>query len=543
MKWIFYVIVFIYMFYRAVYGIKPKELNSLSVEEIKYGPDKHYYPAGIRKTISCKGANKNQKVEWVDPNGKIIKRVSKNRVFVQEHFVPTSTLRTRVPALVLVLTHATVDDSGLWECRSGDIKRNVSLCIIDPSKFVDTPTEVSVDKGRSITLSCQARGEPEPRLIWYRNGELITEDEESDKYRVMTKYNSQGFEGLLTISSLEAEDSGVYTCEAIQESPHDSSCANTESFNITLQVNYAPVFADANETEIVYQLENESVDVVCSASGFPTPTYTWFRDLGETLFEFPDERVNLQDGSKAVLTLPSNATISSRRYKCRATNQYGEAYKVFVIYKLESPTKPSEVKKSLILTRSIDKKRQRLSHQMRNRIQITGQVAHHDNVYLYVKWAEEMSFPVKAIEVQYLEKGSLPRRKIESLREGDWRKSKKVEIDLESAEDVEADSEGFYFTLSDLESDTEYWIRLRAINEAGESPWSEPALVKTVEQVETEEPEEEAKEESNEETSEDTDESAVPAGLAYSDATFYGVFFAGGIVVFAVACMFLMRLV
>ncbi|KPI92735.1 Hemicentin-2 [Papilio xuthus] len=455
---------------RPVYGIKPKELNSLSVEEIKYGPDKHYYPAGIRKTISCKGANKNQKVEWVDPNGKIIKRVSKNRVFVQEHFVPTSTLRTRVPALVLVLTHATVDDSGLWECRSGDIKRNVSLCIIDPSKFVDTPTEVSVDKGRSITLSCQARGEPEPRLIWYRNGELITEDEESDKYRVMTKYNSQGFEGLLTISSLEAEDSGVYTCEAIQESPHDSSCANTESFNITLQVNYAPVFADANETEIVYQLENESVDVVCSASGFPTPTYTWFRDLGETLFEFPDERVNLQDGSKAVLTLPSNATISSRRYKCRATNQYGEAYKVFVIYKLESPTKPSE---------------------------ITGQVAHHDNVYLYVKWAEEMSFPVK----------------------------------------------GFYFTLSDLESDTEYWIRLRAINEAGKSPWSEPALVKTVEQVETEEPEEEAKEESNEEASEDTDESAVPAGLAYSDATFYGVFFAGGIVVFAVACMFLMRLV
>lgn len=90
-----------------------------------------------------------------------------------------------------------------------------------------------------------------------------------------------------------------------------------------------------------------SVDIVCSASGFPTPSYTWFRDLGETLFEFPDERVNLQDGSKAVLTLPSNATISSRRYKCRATNQYGEAYKVFVIYEMEIPTKPSEVKKSL----------------------------------------------------------------------------------------------------------------------------------------------------------------------------------------------------
>ncbi|XP_068632389.1 limbic system-associated membrane protein-like [Battus philenor] len=512
MKWLFYVIVLIYMFYRAVYGIKTKELSALTVEEIKYGPDKQYYPAGIRKTISCKGSNKNQKVEWIDPNGKIVKRVSTNRVFVQEHFVPTSSLRTRVPALVLVLTHAVVDDSGVWECRSGDLKRNISLCIIDPSKFVDTPTMVNVDRGRSITLSCQARGNPEPRLLWSRNGELITEDDENNKYRVMTKYNSQGLEGLLTISSLDADDSGVYTCEAIQENAHDASCTNTESFNITLQVNYAPEFADPNEVEIVYQQDNESVDLVCSANGFPAPSYTWFRDLGETLFEFPDERVNLEDSTKAVLTLPSNASSSTLRYKCRASNHYGESSKSFVILKLESPTKPSKV--------------------------ITQQ-SNDDSVHLYVTWADGLLFPVKVMEVEYLEKNSLPRRKIETLRETDWRKSEDVEIDLESAEDVEVDSEGLYFTLSNLEADTEYWIRLRAGNQVGESPWSEPILVQTEVQAETEAPEEEVKEE----TREDSEENIVNAEMVYSDATFYGVFFAGGIVVVAVACMFFMRLV
>ncbi|CAG4974037.1 unnamed protein product [Parnassius apollo] len=510
MKWIFYVIVFIYMFYRAVYGLKSKEITSLSIEPIDYGADKSYYPAGIRKSISCKAANKNQKVEWLDPKGKIVKKISTNRVFVQEHFVPSSSFRTRVPALVLVFSHAIVDDSGVWECRSGDIKKNVSLCIIDPSKFVDTPTEVSVDRGRSITLSCQARGDPEPRLVWYRDGDLITEDLLTSKYRIMTKYNSQGFEGLLTINSLEPEDSGVYTCEAIQESPLVDECMNNESFNITLQVNYAPVFDDANDTEIVYQQDNESVDLVCSANGFPTPTYTWFRDLGETLFEFPEERVNLkQDGTKAVLTLPSNVSTSAQRYRCRASNQYGETYKVFAILKLERPTKPYK---------------------------IITQDASHDRVQLYVSWAEAILFPVKVIEVQYLEKSSLPRRKMETLKEADWRKSEAVELDLDSTEDVDTEGEGLLVTLTNLEPETEYWIRLRAINDAGKSSWAEPVLVQTVEKTETEAPDIEENENSG-------DDAVVNAELVYSDATFYGLFFAGGIVVIAIACMFLMRLV
>ncbi|CAH2108453.1 unnamed protein product [Euphydryas editha] len=257
MKWIFYVIVFIYMCYRAVYGLKSiqNETRGLSIEPIDYGPDKHYYNAGIRKSIICKGANKNPKVEWVNPAGDVVQRVATNRVFVQEHFVPA--FRTRIPAMVLIFSHAKVEDTGVWQCRSGDIKNNISLCIIDPSEFVDTPTEVTVDRGRSITLSCQARGEPEPRLLWHRNGEIITEDLNPSKYQVMTKYNSQGFEGLLTITSLEPEDGGVYNCEAIQESPRVDDCTASVSVNISLQVNYAPMFADGNDTTLVPAKENE----------------------------------------------------------------------------------------------------------------------------------------------------------------------------------------------------------------------------------------------------------------------------------------------
>lgn len=91
-----------------------------------------------------------------------------------------------------------------------------------------------------------------------------------------------------------------------------------------------------------------------------------------------------------------------------------------------------------------------------------------------------------------------------------------------------------------MEPDTEYWLRLRAINDAGESPWSEPAYVRTVEEIETEAPEEKEEEGSAQENEEETVENAE---LVYSDATFYGVFFLGGIVIISVACMFFMRLV
>lgn len=65
----------------------------------------------------------------------------------------------------------------------------------------------------------------------------FAEDSASPKYVVTTKFNSQGFEGLLTIRSLEREDSGVYTCTAIQASPHDEECTTSKSTNVTLYIN------------------------------------------------------------------------------------------------------------------------------------------------------------------------------------------------------------------------------------------------------------------------------------------------------------------
>lgn len=68
-------------------------------------------------------------------------------------------------------------------------------------------------------------------MVWQRLDQNL-----DAKYHVMTKYNSQGFESLLTITALDPDDSGEYICDAIQESPHLEDCAASTTFNITVHV-------------------------------------------------------------------------------------------------------------------------------------------------------------------------------------------------------------------------------------------------------------------------------------------------------------------
>ncbi|KAJ8730677.1 hypothetical protein PYW08_002090 [Mythimna loreyi] len=334
MKWLFYVIVLVWMFYRTVYALKPVKQsiveNTLSVDEVSYGED-DFLKVGGHITISCKPSNKNQKVEWVDPNGNVVKRIPSSRIFSQNHFV--SAMRGRPPALVLTVTRATVEDSGVYECRSEDLSQNVTLCVIDPSDFTDTPAEVVVsDVGRSITLSCQAKGNPEPRISWIRNGETISDDDSSGKYRVMTKYNIQGFEGLLTITSLEPEDSGVYTCLNIQENLAAENCSHTSTFNITLNVNFRPdeelpepsLHIMAKST--VYDVGDSKV-IFCSGQNLVEPIH-WYSPLGKLIEErstknsrvFVDRKIEDNYGILVPLIIHKVKISDGGDWTCKAGN-------------------------------------------------------------------------------------------------------------------------------------------------------------------------------------------------------------------------------
>lgn len=52
----------------------------------------------------------------------------------------------------------------------------VNKCFIspDPAEFEENKEEEVVDEGRSLSLTCQAKGDPEPIISWYKDDELLT---------------------------------------------------------------------------------------------------------------------------------------------------------------------------------------------------------------------------------------------------------------------------------------------------------------------------------------------------------------------------------
>ncbi|XP_063625636.1 limbic system-associated membrane protein-like [Cydia splendana] len=531
MKWVFYVIVFVYMFYRSVYGLNTNGIGSNQIitldDNSDYG-DGIFVAAGERKIISCKASGKNQEIKWYNPKGLAISRIQSGRVYTSQYFVQSP----RAPALVLNITEAEVHDSGVWVCRAGDTVRNVSICVIDPTNFEGTPTEVAADEGRSYTLSCQTKGEPEATISWTRNGRVINEFDYQDmpKYRVMTKYNRQGIEGLLTIMSLSVEDSGVYTCIATQETELADKCGKNQTVDIVLNINHAPTFGERTK-ENVYGMESESLFLRCEADGYPLPTYKWFvRNGGANAVQIAEKEIGSADnGSASVLPVKVTEDSFDSQYICQASNQLGDVELEFHILESMMPKKPDEVEINEDLTTS-------------------------KTIVFNVSWNEEIRFDISKIEVQYMPTAQLPRKRATALRERDWKHSR-----LYSAPTGEVLEDSTMAVLEGLEPSTEYWVRLRIKNDIGDSLWSNSIRAATKEGKDDEEEENEAEDQQIKEdrdveeatepepdTTEDdslvtTEKQATPP--SEDSGRFYGLFFAAGVLIVAVGCTFVVRMV
>ncbi|XP_013183044.1 limbic system-associated membrane protein [Amyelois transitella] len=499
MKWFIYVIVLVYMFYRAVYGA---EGNALEIIPISYPDGLNYLPSGSRLTITCKLNNRNQKVEWLDPEKEVVTHNTTNRVYSHRRIAPSS---AKTSPFLLTFTRAVVDDSGVYTCQSEREKKEISLCVLDAARFVDTPREEFVDKGRSFTLSCRVRGDPQPVLIWSKNQRELYDDKLTSKYKIFEKFNHDGYESLLTVTSVTPEDSGSYTCTAVQENVLVDDCSLVDSINITLQVNYAPEFEGGSDTSMIFANYNDTVNMDCSVSAFPKPTYKWFHDVGDsTLFQYPSKQIKLlEDETIARLTLVADSLSFGQKFTCKAANDLGESHKDFVLVKLGRPEAPVEVYVAKALQSEL----------------------------IFNFTFNEESSPFDIIQAQLKFSGDPDRRP----RETEWRRGSRT-VDLEVLED----NAGLY-KLPKLEAETKYWVRFRTKNDHGYSPWSDPHSVSTRADEEPTSTEEVAEETTTEEVAKAEEEIGEEDSL--SDGTFYGIFFAGGIFVLAFVCMFVMRMV
>ena len=117
--------------------------------------------------------------------------------------------RTIVEDGQLSIISAQKRDSGLYECKAsndlGDDSALTLLSVLELPRFTSNPpAQLNVRQEQNISVSCQAAGDPRPKIMWVR---------ENSQLPVGRSQVSP--EGTLQIWNIKDEDSGIYICIAI----------------------------------------------------------------------------------------------------------------------------------------------------------------------------------------------------------------------------------------------------------------------------------------------------------------------------------------
>ena len=171
--------------------------------------------------------------------------------------------------------------------------------------------DVTVVEGEPATLECELKGEPQPDIEWFRDGEQV---KESKRVRL----NFDGILCSLTFKPSELDDEGEYKCIARNELGSASTAAE-------LLVNEA-----GTKPEFIEKLKNISAlpgkearfDV--RITGSPPPEVDWFK--GKEKIEDEGRFVLIDDEAEDLfsLVIEDAKPSDSGEYECVAFNEIGE---------------------------------------------------------------------------------------------------------------------------------------------------------------------------------------------------------------------------
>ncbi|XP_078381889.1 uncharacterized protein LOC144664619 isoform X9 [Oculina patagonica] len=176
---------------------------------------------------------------------------------------------------------------------------------LESPHFIERPSSsVTVKEKQNVTLSCKAAGFPPPVVAWYKDGNVI--DQEEEEKRQYEKIN-------LELKEIQFKDHGVYTCTA-----ENLLGSVQSSVNITVKV---PTQFITKPKSSVIAYKNWDTYLDCDIFGYPSPVITWTRSLKQ----LPVGR-HVIDGNK--LTIKNTTEEDGGAYVCQGTNELGSVMAV-----------------------------------------------------------------------------------------------------------------------------------------------------------------------------------------------------------------------
>ncbi|XP_028269954.1 hemicentin-1 isoform X2 [Parambassis ranga] len=220
--------------------------------------------------------------------------------------------------------------SGLYTCRAtnpaGTAIKQYSLTVLVPPQIEGDSSSSFGNQGEKVringtlTLSCLAKGFPEPKVHWFKDGQLLSGN---------THAGIQDSGYFLHIENAMLSHEGHYTCVVTNSAGEDK-----RDFHVTIQV--PPIFHRVPNREAAWGLGHESddedmvekrevvlghpVSLSCESNAIPPPKLSWYKD-GQKLSS-ADGVVLLPGGQ--VLQITRVQKEHAGKYTCQAVNEAGE---------------------------------------------------------------------------------------------------------------------------------------------------------------------------------------------------------------------------
>lgn len=188
---------------------------------------------------------------------------------------------------------------------------------LSPPRFTKVPVDMIGVSGGVVSFVCQAEGDPKPRVTWNKKGKRV------NSQRIETIEFDEGAGAVLRIQPLRApRDENIYECVA--ENPEGE--VSVQAKLTIIREDLLPVgFPNIDMGPQLKVVERtRTANMLCAASGNPDPEITWFKDFLPIDPSTSNGRIKqLRSGA---LQIENTEETDQGKYECVASNVEGVRY-------------------------------------------------------------------------------------------------------------------------------------------------------------------------------------------------------------------------
>nr|XP_060643726.1 protein CEPU-1-like isoform X6 [Anolis sagrei ordinatus] len=184
----------------------------------------------------------------------------------------------------------------------------VHLIVQVPPKIVEISSDISINEGGNVSLTCIATGRPDPTITWRHISPKAVGFLSEDEY--------------LEITGITREQSGEYECSA------SNDVATPVVRRVKVTVNYPPYISDTKNTGVPV---GQKGILQCEASAVPSAEFQWYKDDKRLI----EGQKGLKVENKAFFSRLTFFNVSEQdygNYTCVAYNQLGNTNASIILY-------------------------------------------------------------------------------------------------------------------------------------------------------------------------------------------------------------------